>query len=87
MPHQCAHWLAMTGFGSAAGGQGSPPLRRARGAMRGRAAAHMGAALQGIREGAAVNGGSSGTPTPTEGDKEGIRIATPVCGLARNDRV
>ena len=31
--------------------------------------------------------GSSGTPTPTEGDKEGIRIATPVCGLARNDRV
>ena len=47
----------------------------------------MGAALQGIREGAAVNGGSSGTPTPTEGDKEGIRIATPVCGLARNDRV
>ena len=40
------HWLAMTGFESAAGGQGSPPLRRARGAMRGRAAAHMGAALR-----------------------------------------
>ena len=57
MPHQCAHWLAMTGFESAAGGQGSPPLRRARGAMRGRAAAHMGAALQGIREGAADRAG------------------------------
>ena len=57
MPHQRARWFAMTGVESAAGGQGSPPLRRARGAMRGRAAAHMGAALQGIREGAADRAG------------------------------
>ena len=34
LPHQCAHWLAMTGFGECDGRPQGSPLRRDRGAVR-----------------------------------------------------
>ena len=94
MPHQCAHWLAMTGFGECDGRTGESAPAQGKRCDAGAGGGTHGCRPTGDKRGCGGSGGVGPRPygvtgglcvrvvedaVPYGGDKKGGRIATALC--------